>query len=698
VKESSATFGGPKIGKVGLPVDHKGLNKFESRNHSYNMILSQLVNTIKSVYQPIRRRYAVPLEAVHTYTPRHELSEALEQKLKACHGDSSISHAVAIYGLGGVGKSQLALKYAEDHKYSFDPILWIDATDEASVRSSFKRCATELDIPVDRSENEGSSFTESRAVQAVLRWLRDRKDIHDEWLVIIDNADDCSWGIKKVIPKGKRGNIIITSRDNLSPLLVEKGCEQLEVNVMTPVEARTLLLRRLRWNIESCSEKHQLECDAVVQHLGYLAGAIDLAGAYISMDTDQEGALSRYLADYDRHQDDLLKIDRFRGLLPTEKTIWTVWDTTLKKLDKDYADLQPSVLLSFLAHFKGNIVQDEIFRLASLGIVSAEKEMEEDDPKLPSTLRCFLSLHSGKWDDFSYRRSRDILLRYALLQRVEGEWPGVTMHSLVQWRAMQNDQDLPWGWWYIVFVLAACCKVRRMKKRPYFRRHLTVHLPDANEAQLIRLKISISYRIFIWNKIGRIYYNEGRLTKAEELQMQVMKARKEVFDVDHPHTLSAMSNLAETYRNQGRWDEAEELQMSVMEVRKKVLGVDHPDTLISMGNLAKTYRNQGRWDEAEELQMSVMEVRKKVLGVDHPHTLISMNSLSLAYWGQGRTDEATTLMEECFELRKRTVGADHRQTLFSSARLTRWRTAKGRTNSPADIARVNITTEDEIQT
>ncbi|KAJ6050131.1 hypothetical protein N7444_006847 [Penicillium canescens] len=97
--------------------------------------------------------------------------------------------------------------------------------------------------------------------------------------------------------------------------------------------------------------------------------------------------------------------------------------------------------------------------------------------------------------------------------------------------------------------------------------------------------------------------------------------RNQVLGLDHPGTLTSMGNLVNTYTNQGRWKEAEELQVQVMEARKQVLGPEHPDVLTSMNNLADIYANQGRWKEAEELQVQAMEARKQVPEPEHADTL-----------------------------------------------------------------------------
>ena len=79
-----------------------------------------------------------------------------------------------------------------------------------------------------------------------------------------------------------------------------------------------------------------------------------------------------------------------------------------------------------------------------------------------------------------------------------------------------------------------------------------------------------------------------------------------------------MANLAITYWNQGRLTEAQELEVRVMETRKRALGEEHPDLLKSMDNLALTYRSQGLLKEADQLELRVMETKQRVLGQEQP--------------------------------------------------------------------------------
>ncbi|KAK4170640.1 hypothetical protein QBC36DRAFT_150906, partial [Triangularia setosa] len=446
-------------------------------------------------------------------------------------------------------------------------------------------------------------------------------------------------------------------------------CESVRVGDMSPLEGRALLLRHLQLDEELAPVGIKDDCDKVVKKLEFLALAVDIAGAYIGSDSPSDKALQGYLANYERHRDELLQMDFFRGLLASEKTVWTVWDTTLEKITKENNGLRPDILLTFLAHFKGGIIQDEMFRLASLGMKEVKANLgEEASEGMPFELQQFLTLVGDKWDDFRYQQGCRVLLRYSLLQRVDGGWAGVTMHGLVRWRAMLSHQSWPLQRWYMVFVLAACCR-NIEEEQPEFRRHLVGHLPEIHEDDGQGQENLLRYPSFIGATLGRIYYDEGRWEEAEKLNVQVMETFKTKLGDDHPDTLKSMANLASTYRNQGRWEEAEKLEVQVMETRKTKLGVNHPDTLTSMGNLASTYRNQGRWEEAEKLDVQVMETSKTKLGDDHPYTLKSMANLASTYRNQGRWEEAEKLEVQVMETSKTKLGVDHPDTLTSMANL-----------------------------
>src|SRR6266699_2753243 len=126
----------------------------------------------------------------------------------------------------------------------------------------------------------------------------------------------------------------------------------------------------------------------------------------------------------------------------------------------------------------------------------------------------------------------------------------------------------------MVFIVAVCCQVIEEQRRPEFRRHLMVHLPGIGEDYVDGDENLRGYESFMGDKLGKIYYDEGRWEEAEKLEVQVMETRKTKLGVDHPHTLVSTANLASTFLNQGRWKEAEKLFVQVIETSKTKLGAD----------------------------------------------------------------------------------------------------------------------------
>jgi len=667
------------VQNIGLGVDHYGLNKFGSRTAEYNMIHSKLVELLAPFSFPSWN--SVPFHTVSSYTVREDLSSKIKDKLRVKFEDSSLPHALVIYGLGGAGKTQLALRYVEDHGEKYSPILWIDAKSPETVLSSFERCAGALRLSVDRDSRRGPALRESPAVENVLRWLGARDESDEEWLVVIDNADDVSWNLEAIIPRGQRGNVIITSQHPQSRQLLRGNYERLQVGMMEKSEAISLLLKHVDTDQVSATAEVQETTHKIVERLGCLPLAVDLAGAYISEQENRDAALQQYLVEYEQHEDDLLQQESFRQLEPHEKTVWTVWDTTMDAIERRYPELHARDLLTLLAHFHRGLIQDELFRLASQGLPAVARLLRSTQAELPDWLEKYIDMDGVKWDDFHYRQACDVLIRYSLVQRIGGEWPGLTMHGLVQWRAKKRVGDRRWQQWYIMVITAASWQVIWGQNEQQFRRHLITHFPAIQRLDGVTWGMEDKAEerlVSAWNLLGQVYNEEGRWKEAEELFVQAMETSEKLLGRENPSTLTSMANLAPTYRNQGRLREAEELGAHVMETRRKVLGSEHPDTLTSMVHLASTYRDQRRWKEAEELEAQVVEIFKRVLGPEHPSTLTSMVNLALTYLFQGRWKEAEELGVQAMKTGKQVLGSEHPSTLASMANLALTYSNQGR--------------------
>jgi tetratricopeptide (TPR) repeat protein len=520
--------------------------------------------------------------------------------------------------------------------------------------------------------------------QDALRWFSEQRK---EWLVLLDNADDCDINLRNLLPPCNHGNVIITTRNEACRSHAPNS--NYLVSEMNHDEAINLLLTSAM--MEPSQEDRRLAY-RIVQELGYLALAITQVGAYIS----HSCSLTEYLSIYNENRPEVLRKHPGQTADDYKWTVYTTWEISFKKLGPAAAAFLK--LCGFL-HYNG--ISKAIFQKAS-----SSRNRGNAFSAATRFLRMFKST-DGSWSDFQFHEVINELTSYSLI-KVSTRNNEYSIHQLVHAWARdrtsvtkrQETRNCA------MQILALPIKFEYSADGYAFRRTLIPHidesLTDDTEYQLAerfglayqengRWKIAEKLQLQVmrertrvlgedhpdtlWsmNHLANTYWNQGRLKEAEELGVQVLDARKRVLGENHPDTLGSMNNLAVTYKDQGRFKQAEQLGVQVLEASKRVLGEDHPDTLASMSNLALTYRNQGRLKEAEELGVQVLEAGKRVLGEDHPHTLTNMNNLAITYWNQGRLKEAEELGVQVLEARQRVLGEDHPDTLQSVNNLAIYR-------------------------
>jgi tetratricopeptide (TPR) repeat protein len=626
----------------------------------------------------------VSLAVVSTYTERPLLSQELVEKLSKAQG-GELAHAVAVIGLGGTGKTQLVLRYIHQHQEEYDTVLWVDAQSVETVRSSFERCCRALGLPVEATLGDGlGPLQDVTPVQAVLSWLRARSE-EKRWLVVLDNADDPSW-VSSIVPKGKAGTVVVTSQDARASRLLGGRTAKVSVDAMEPEEAVCAMLKHFD---DSMYQDEDGECKELIEEvakiLDRLALAMDLAGARISANVengnDLKSALRQYLADYRQNRDRLLRDEQFASVGPYKKTVWTAWETSLaslRKLERSQTNIYPVHLLRFITLLDRSNVQDELFRLASIGL---EESCSLMGIEVPAWMQGLLAIREdGEWNNFSYRATVNLLLRYGLVRPIALPWKGITMHSLVQWRASAEvDREQLW-YLYLAFITAVCDNVGGDATGIRFRRQLVVHLPpnDVILDGLNRIEPEGLWRM--WRAMGYALWGEGRRYEAEELLLKVRESTARMLGREHPVTLHVMANLATAYGVEGRSQESEALFGQVVNVRSRVLGKEHPHTLSAMAGLASTYGEQDRLQEAEDLLARVIEASSRLQGQEHIDTLCVMARLAWVYVSQGKPKEAEGLSFKAAEAMSRVLGDEHPKTLSVVACLAVSYGIQGRLN------------------
>ncbi|KAJ7713109.1 hypothetical protein B0H16DRAFT_549601 [Mycena metata] len=578
--------------------------------------------------------------------------------------ESGNQHIYVLYGLGGAGKTQIALKFIEES--SFSDVFLIDTSKVETIDTGLKGITV--------SKSVGNS------AQDGLMWLQSN---HNNWLLFFDNADDPKINLNDFLPKCNHGNIIITSRN---PDLRSYGAHTL-VSDMEAADATTLLLRRA--NKESSEENLKL-ATGIVKELYYLPLAIVQAGAFISKSEDLEG----YLALYHSNRAKLLSEKAAQSHDDYAQTVFTTWQISFSQLSHLAATLLQ--LCSFL-HYTG--ISEDMFSAASKYQPRSLSPPREELHEPLEFLSHFVE-PTGEWNSLKFLDITNEIKAYSLIS-FDAKTKLFSIHPLVHaWsRSTLLDEEPLQSWMssilgmnitqvpqhdiqlasvrllpHVVLLKSVnpngVADFRRAFWKIYywagkFRDAQGIAEQVLEKSQLILGEDDLNTSVAMGD-LASTYSKLGEFRKAEELKILVLENHIKLLGEDHPSTLLAMGNLAQTYSDLGQFKKAEELEVLV---RTKTLGEDHPDTLFTMCNLASTYSNLGEFQKAKELNVLVLEKHTKLLREDHPRTLLAMNNLGSTYHDLHEFQKAQELVVLVLEKYTIILGEDHPDTLLVMGNL-----------------------------
>jgi tetratricopeptide (TPR) repeat protein len=624
----------------------------------------------------------VPFENNPRFTGREDELVKLEEMLST----EDYTARTAITGLGGVGKTQLALQllFRIKEKHSDCSIIWIAAMNRESLHQAYLTVAQKLGI----SALKDTQADVKRLVQAHLS-----QESIGPWLLVFDNADDIGMWISKpeprldaeqeaqplidYLPKHKHGAILFTTRDKkMAVKLAQQNVVELEP---MPQDTATDLLEKCL--INSDLVKDQQDTRSLVSELTYLPLAIVQAAAYINENTISIGQYLSLLAEQEEDVIELLSEEfedhgRYRNV---KNPVATTWLISFERIQQ-HNDLAAKYLIFMACIFPKDIPQsllpagpsrkkevDAIGALVAYSFVSRRPNKCFDLHRLVHLAMRNWLRKGGK---FAQSEKRAV-------SRLEAVFPDWKHENRTLWRQYLTHAS---------YVLGSNSTKKDDEARTSLMQRVAGCLDvdgrwkEAGElaAQVMETSVRVlgeehPVTLASIGNLASAYRNQGRWKEAEELEVRVIETMLRVAGVEHPYTLTGMNNLTSTYSKQGRWREAEELGARVMEIKVRVLGEEHPSALISMGNLAVTYSDQGRWREAEELEVRVIETSKRVLGEEHPNTLASIANLASTYSRQGRCREAEAeeLGARVMEMKVRVLGEEHPSTLTSMNNLAR---------------------------
>jgi tetratricopeptide (TPR) repeat protein len=524
---------------------------------------------------------------------------------------------VALCGLGGIGKTRLAIEYAWSREAVYSALLFVSASDGAALNAGLAGLTAfeNLDLPEKEARDDSTKIT------AVLRWL----EANPTWLMILDNVDDkdAVAAVAKLMPRLKGGHVVVTARAANFPA----GFRKLEVSTLDENAAAQFLLDRTDAD-RSKSKDDAALARTLAGELGGLALGLEQAGAHIA--TDRIGFV-RYLKLWGESREKALAWAD-ATVMGSDRTLATTWATSVARLSPESRRL-----LERLAFLAPDPVPDSLLDVAVPGEALAP-------------------------DAYSARAG---LFAYSLISRVsaeDGGAPGFIVHRLVQdfARRAMTDERRPQALrealeWVNAAFVGAPDDVRNWPILDPLAPHALAGARAADEAGIAEPTV----RLF--NKLGRILYAKADYNQAEPIMRRALAIDEKSYGLDHFDVVWDLNNLALLLEDTNRLAEAEPLFRRVIEIDEKNNSPDDPDVAARVGNLALLLSDTNRVEEAEPLMRRALAIHQQTYGSDHPEVAVDLNNLAQLLQDTNRLAEAEPLYRRALAIFEKSLGSDHPQ-------------------------------------
>jgi tetratricopeptide (TPR) repeat protein len=552
---------------------------------------------------------------------------------------------IAIHGLGGVGKTRLAVEYALRHAGDYTALLFVTADSPESLHRNLAALCGPLVLNLAEWEVADETVRET----AVRRWLQEQPG----WLLILDNVDttEAAGAVEELLDELHRGAVLITTR--LSDWSC--GVTTREVDVLSPEAAAEFLLERTAPR-RRLTPDDPAEVRGLAHNLDCLALALEQAGAFISQKRCS-------LADYrDRwRQHDRAVHDWYdERLMKYPRSVATTWDTTMEQLGEDATALLrilswlapeplPRTLLptldlqDALAELAGySLVRlsddGDFFRVLRLVQEVTRERMSAEDKN--DTLRMVLDLlHNAapaEPDDVRTWPVWDLLRPHVAVATDHADGCGIaepTSGLMNDLAVLLNSKALH------VEAEPIMCRVLAIDEASYGADHPEVATDLNNLAQLFKAT--------------------NRLGEAEPLMRRALAIDEASYGADHPEVATDLNNLAQMLQATNRLGEAEPLMRRALAIDEASYGVDHLKVAIRLNNLAHLLKATNRLGEAEPLMRRALAIDKASYGADHPNVARDLNNLAQLFKATNRLGEAEPLMRRALAIDEASYGTDH---------------------------------------
>ncbi len=568
-----------------------------------------------------------------------------------------------LYGLGGVGKTQVALEYVHRFMADYDLVWWISSEQGDDVVASL----AELAVRLGAQGGEDMAAASQEAVDLLRRGVPSER-----WLLVFDNADDPET-LRRYFPQGGSGHILVTSRNQSW----SQHGDALPVDVFLREESIEHLQRR-------ASGLTDEEADQVATALGDLPLAVEQAAAWIA---ETATPIDTYLEQLGRQAPQVLSLNQPAGYPEPVAATWNISIARLK--ERSPAAVR---LLQLCAFFAPEPISANL--LYSKEMIEALKPYDsslQEKLVLGRVIREIGRFALAKVDQVSnsiqVHRLVQAVIKAQLTEEEQREARHV-VHRILAGARPDDDEpiDNPETWPRFATIWphlgpsdARHCKepetrrllidrVRYLWKRGDIRTAGSLG-EELRQTWLEMLGERDLQYLYLCFHLSNILRTRGRYVEARELDEFTLRRQREVLGPEHPHTYMTTSSLAIDLGLLGDYGRAIELATEAHDGFSQIFHDSHPRTLAAANNLALNLRSIGQYARAREIDQDVYDRRTEVLGAKHPYSLSSAMNLARDLREVGRYEDSVGLLSRTYESFKETLGRTYPTTLSAAKSL-----------------------------
>lgn len=608
-----------------LPRDRAEILELAKHLHLDSLKRDQLLEA--ALLDPVGSIWTIPFKRNLLFTGREDILQRLHLALHT-DGMVALRQPQALKGLGGVGKTHIAVEYAYRHCDEYRVVLWIPANSTSSLTTSLLSIAQILNLPQQQAPDS--------LLNAFKHWLRS----HGDWLLILDDVEDLTQ-VEILYPEAHQGHVLITTRSQF----LGGVAASITVDMMDPDEGAIFLLRRAGMLDHAEDYAHAPAVDlaparAVSLMLGGLPLALDQAGAYM----EETGCgLSGYVTLYQAQRSRLLK-ERGRSGIDHPESVTITFTLALQKVAQ--ANTAAVELLQLCAFLAPDAIPEQL--------LPAGKDIL--GPVLAPVVT----------DPFQMNASLRALLAYSLIQR-EARSQLLYIHQIVQAvlidrLSLQEQQS--WAEKAVRVVNAAFPEV--LEKDGWQRG--TRLLPHALVclSWQERWEMHFAEAVHLLSQTGNALWVRGQYQQAQVVHKRVLSLRKSLLGSVHPDIARSLTYLANASADQGNYREADLLYQQALELYEQIGGETRLDAASVLNAWAECYRERAEgsadprlYERADALYQRAIDLLKQIDDAPTLALVATISNRTGMQIARGYPEEAEAQLLEAIPIFEQYLGSRH---------------------------------------